>query len=66
MFGDYEECLDTEFLRADRNVAFRGQYCMIDIMPILPKIKGKITLESGLEDLVEYGKNTSVSIILLF
>lgn len=66
MFGDYDECLDTEVLRADGNVAFRGQYCMIDIIPILPEKKGKITIGNSLQDLLEYANNTSVSIILLF
>ena len=66
MFGDYDECLDSKVLRSNGNIAFRGQYCMLDIKAVLPMAKRKITLKGGYEELVEYTKNTSVSITFTF
>ena len=61
MIGDYDECLNTGVLRANGDEAFHGQYCMLNIKLATPTLKRRLTLNSGLEELVEYIKNTSVS-----
>lgn len=59
MLGDYEECLNTTMEQRKGQIAFRGQYCLIQYRPILPKKKRPITLDGGIEELVEATKNAS-------
>lgn len=63
MFGEYEECVETTVMKKEK-VNFEGQYCLIMIKPLLPKVKEIPGVNGRLEGLVNATRNSSVSIRL--
>lgn len=61
MFGEYEECVETSVMKKEK-VNFEGQYCLIIIKPLLPKVKKMPGVNGKLEGLVNATRNSSVSI----
>jgi len=45
--GNYDQCMDTKVIEDDKEV-FRGQYCILQIRPPLPKLKGRISYKKPL------------------
>lgn len=61
MFGEYEECIETEVTKKGKFV-FRGQYCLAACKPHLPKVKKIPSSHGRLEGLVNATRNSSVHI----
>lgn len=59
MFGDFDQCLGTTVHKRNGDLDFRGQYCILTVIPLLTSTKKVLTLGEVLEDFVNVTRNAS-------
>lgn len=59
--GDYDQCLDVKQPRRNKHSEIKGQYCTLELKPILPALHHSVTLNTKVLDFGNASKD-SVSV----
>lgn len=59
--GDYDQCLDVKQPRRNKHSEIKGQYCTLELKPILPALHQSVTLNTKVLDFGNASKD-SVSV----
>lgn len=64
--GDYDQCLDVMQPKRNKHTEIKGQYCTLELKPILPALHNSVTLHTKVLDFGNASKDSVSTILSIF